>query len=85
MRVAPQQLVLAWLLDLGSGSLETPKGGHPDDEPWQLGAAAVSSPSRRASKGILYGRLAFVLVLGLGVGQVVLVWIEEAERRYPEA
>ena len=42
MRVAPQQLVLAWLLDLGSGSSETPKGGHPDDEPWQLGAAAVS-------------------------------------------
>ena len=47
MRVAPQQLVLAWLLDLGSGSSETPKGGHPGDEPWQLGAAAVSS--RRAS------------------------------------
>ena len=40
MRVAPPQLVLAWLLDLGAGSSETPKGGHPDDEPWLVGAAA---------------------------------------------
>ena len=40
VRVAPPQLVLAWLLDLGAGSVETPKGGHPDDEPWQPGAAA---------------------------------------------
>ena len=35
MRVAPWQLVLAFLLDLGSGSSETPKGGHPADEPWK--------------------------------------------------
>ena len=40
MRVAPPQLVLQWLLDHGAGSPETPKGGHPDDEPWLVGAAA---------------------------------------------
>ena len=40
MRVAPLQLVLQWLLDHGAGSSETPKGGHPDDEPWLVGAAA---------------------------------------------
>ena len=40
MRVAPPQLVLQWLLDHRAGSSETPKGGHPDDEPWLVGAAA---------------------------------------------
>ena len=40
LRVAPPQLVLAWLLDHGAGSSETPKGGHPGDEPWLVGAAA---------------------------------------------
>ena len=46
LRVAPAQLVLAWLLDLGSGSLETPKGGHADDEPFLQGAAAPVSSCR---------------------------------------
>ena len=36
IRVAPWQLVLSWMLDLGSGSLETPKGGHRLDEPWRV-------------------------------------------------
>ena len=46
LRVAPMQLVLAWWLDLGSGSLETPKGGHADDEPFLQGAAAPVSSCR---------------------------------------
>ena len=37
---ATSSLVLAWLLDHGAGSSETPKGGHPGDEPWLVGAAA---------------------------------------------
>ena len=46
MRVAPWQVVLAFMLDLGSGSAETPKGGHPCDVPWRMTAGWLR---RRAS------------------------------------
>ena len=42
MRVVPPELIVSCLLDMGSGSSETPRGGHNEDSPWETGAAAVT-------------------------------------------